>query len=302
MITKIQQHQLPVLDKEKHKTISFSQYQVYKQCPLKWYLQYVEKRWSEPSVILIFGTSIHHTIQEYLRVLFTESRSEADLLDLNNILYQKMVSEYNAEVEKLEGKHFSTAQEMGEYLEDGEQILDYFKEHLHEYITTKQYELVAIEMPLLFNISEEHSDVYYKGFLDIVLYDKVDDLWLIIDAKTSYKGWGDKEKKDEIKSQQLVLYKHYFSKTFNIDVDKIEVQFFILKRKIWENSQFPQKRIQTHIPSSGKIKQKKAQVDISNFIKDCFNPDGTPQIKQYKAQKSSYCKYCQFHKTEFCSL
>ena len=43
--------------------------------------------------------------------------------------------------------------------------------------------------------------------------------------------WKDQDKKDETKTSQILLYKSYFSKIFNWDVDQIEVEFFIVKEK-----------------------------------------------------------------------
>jgi RecB family exonuclease len=37
----------------------------------------------------------------------------------------------------------------------------------------------------------------------------------IIDIKTSKQGWSKKEKSDENKQFQLILYKKYFSETYN---------------------------------------------------------------------------------------
>ena len=52
----------------------------------------------------------------------------------------------------------------------------------------------------------------------------------IIDIKTSTNGWNDYAKKDENKQFQLLLYKQYFSEQYGIPLDKIEIEFFILKR------------------------------------------------------------------------
>ena len=49
------------------------------------------------------------------------------------------------------------------------------------------------------------------------------------------------------KSNQLLLYKQFYSKQFNFPIDKIDVEFFIVKRKLYENMDFPQRRIQTFV-------------------------------------------------------
>jgi len=85
--------------------------------------------------------------------------------------------------------------------------------------------------------------------------------------------------------------------------DNIEVQFFILKRKIWEKSDFPQKRIQEFIPAQGKIKLKKAKTALDTFIESVFNLDGTYKSTEHIATPSkSNCMYCPYkNKKDLCS-
>ena len=80
----------------------------------------------------------------------------------------------------------------------------------------------------------------------------------IIDIKTSTRGWKDKEKSDEVKNMQLILYKKFFAEQHNFPVDNINIEYFIVKRKVYEDGEYPEKRIQTHTPTSGKVKINKA--------------------------------------------
>ena len=59
-------------------------------------------------------------------------------------------------------------------------------------------------------------------FLDVVMYHEPTDSFKIIDIKTSRSGWFKKEKSDELKQFQLILYKKYLAEIFNIDPKKIE--------------------------------------------------------------------------------
>ena len=70
------------------------------------------------------------------------------------------------------------------------------------------------------------------GYLDVVTYHEATETFKIIDIKTSTKGWSDYAKKDEDKQYQLLLYKQFFSEQYGIPLDKIEIEFFILKRKV----------------------------------------------------------------------
>ena len=56
------------------------------------------------------------------------------------------------------------------------------------------------------------------------------------------------------------MYKYFFSKQFDIPIENIDIQFFIVKRKIWEESEYPMKRVQEFAPPSGKNKTNKAIV------------------------------------------
>ena len=73
----------------------------------------------------------------------------------------------------------------------------------------------------------------------MVLYHEPTNKFYIYDIKTSRSGWNAKAKKDETKQMQLVLYKKFFNEQYGIPLEDIEVEFFIVKRKIWENSDFP---------------------------------------------------------------
>jgi hypothetical protein len=72
------------------------------------------------------------------------------------------------------------------------------------------------------NPNPQYPNILYKGYLDVVLYHEGTNSFKILDIKTSTRGWGDKEKKDEIKQYQLILYKKFFAQQFNVPIDNIE--------------------------------------------------------------------------------
>ena len=139
------------------------------------------------------------------------------------------------------------------------------------------------------------------GYLDIVTYNENSDTFKIIDIKTSTKGWNKFAKKDESKQFQLLLYKQFFSEQYNIPLDKIDIEFFILKRKglSWDddNIMSPHQayRVQTFTPPSGKIKLNRAINAINDFIKECFNSSGNIKEKEYIKSPSKWnCTFCPF--------
>jgi hypothetical protein len=97
----------------------------------------------------------------------------------------------------------------------------------------------------------------------------------LFDIKTSRNGWKQNAKSDAMKSAQLIAYKNYFAEQFGVPIEKIEVEFFIVKRKIVEESMFPQKRIQNHKPAAGSVTQKKFSVKLNHLLMHCFDSEGT---------------------------
>lgn len=275
----------------RNKTVSYSQYSIYKQCPHRWYLEYVKKlKIFKPSVHLIFGTALHETLQNYLRVMYEDSATAADKIHLPTYFKIKFIELYkqNSTI-----AHFSSPEELSEFFEDAIAILDFIKKKRTLYFKKKNCELIGIEIPISGTIVEGIETVKMKGYIDLVLYDKVLDKYIIYDIKTSTRGWSDYEKKDQAKLNQILLYKRYFSVLRGIPEDKIDVQFFIVRRKLNENLDFVPKRVQEFVPAHGVKKVKSAFEDLQSFVKDGFTLDGEYQEKVYPKDTGS-CKYCPF--------
>ena len=285
---------------EGQKTISFSQYSVYESCPYRWYQTYAKGNYLfSASINTVFGTAIHEAIQTYLTLLFNDSVKAADQFDVLGLFEKRFKEEYIKEVENNGGAHFSSKEEMAEFYQDGVEIINYFRKKRLAYFSTRDYELLGMEIPLLTKLKEDSDVFLFQGYVDFIYRDKTEGIVYIEDFKTSTKGWRDYEKKDEIKQAQILLYKNYFSKQFGIEPDKIVPRFRILKRKIYENVDFPQSRIQVHEPANGKNKVHQAVQKLTNFINECFNQDGTPKEQVYlKKSTGNNCRFCPFKDRE----
>lgn len=283
----------------KSKTVSYSQYSIYKQCNYRWYLDYVKKLQPfKPSIHLIFGTAAHETLQNYLKVMYEQSAAAADKIHLPTYFKKRLIELYKANTY---AGHFSTPEELSEFYEDAVAILDFFKSKRKLFFSKKNCELVGIEIPITGPIVEGIENVKMKGFIDLVIYHKDLDKYVIYDIKTSTRGWSDYEKKDQTKINQILLYKRFFSVLRNIPEDKIDVQFFIVRRKINENLEFVPKRIQEFIPANGTKKVKDAFEDLQNFVKDVFTSDGEYQEKTY-IKSIDKCKFCPYlDKPDLCN-
>ena len=303
IVKQIQQQKLTEINYAYQRSISYSQMSLYNSCKYRWKLQYKDGvDIPSFSIHTVFGTALHETLQHYLTIFYEKSGAEADRFDIEEYFKEKFIEQYQITYKSNKNVHFSSSQELREFHDDGLEIISWFKKHKTDYFGKRGWYLIGCEIPLILTPDKRFKNVLYKGYLDLVLYHEPTNSIKIIDIKTSTRGWGDKEKKDETKQYQLILYKEFLSRQFNIDPDNIEIEFFIVKRKIYTESEFPQKRVQIFVPPSGKIKTKKAVTAVTNFIEEAFEPDGSIKNREYEANPSKWnCSYCPFaNKKEFC--
>ena len=284
------------------KAVSYSQYSIYSQCPYQWYLSYIKKESSfKPSIYLIYGTSIHEVIQEYLKTMYEKSGKAADELDLDKLLEDRLVFNYKESLADNKGEHFSSKEELKDFLADGQASLNWFKKNRAKYFSKKNSELVGIEIPILQPVLEDIPNVFINGSIDFIIYEKVTDTYTIYDIKTSTKGWSDYEKKDQTKINQILLYKRFYSKVMNISEDKVDVKSFIIKRKVFNNPDYPTYRVQEFIPANGKKKVQDAVDSLSKFIRECFTPESKYNTDRVYTKNINSCKFCPYNdKPDLC--
>ena len=280
--------------------ISYSQLSMFSECPQRWKLNYIDKvTESEPSIHLLFGTAMHEVIQTWLEVMYHDSVKNANKLNLEQRLHDKMMELFKQGKEEY-GKNPCTLEEMREFFQDGVNILDFLKKRRADYFSKRGYKLIGCEVPIDVDLKK---NVNIVGYLDLVILDEHTDTITIYDIKTSTQGWNKWMKKDENKTQQLLLYKQFYSKQYNHPIDKIDVEYFIVKRKLYENAKFPQKRVQKFIPASGTVSMNKVAKKLTKFINEAFNEDGTHTKNELPPTPSKKaCKWCEFKKTEYCDV
>jgi len=280
--------------------ISYSQLSMYGDCPLRWKLNYIDDlSESEPSIHLLFGTAMHEVIQTWLEVMYHDSIKNANKLNLEQRLHDKMFEQFQKDKEAY-GKNPCTLEEMKEFFQDGVDILDFVKKKRADYFSKRGYELIGCEVPIEVDLKK---NVKIVGYLDIVILDKLTNTIKIYDIKTSTRGWNKWMKKDENKTQQLLLYKQFYAKQYNHPIENIEVEYFIVKRKLWEEAMFPQKRVQKFSPASGTVSMNKVAKRLDTFLDLAFDEDGeriSENIVPTPSKKS--CRFCEFNQTEYCSV
>jgi hypothetical protein len=226
--------------------------------------------------------------------MYEKSIKEADDMDLAKLLEERLIETYKKAKEDNKGEHFSTKEEIKEFLEDGIATLDWFKKHRARFFSKKYTKLVGIEIPILLPVLEDNPNIFINGYIDFILYDEQDDKYTIYDIKTSTRGWQDKEKKDQLKLNQLLLYKRFYAKAMNVSEDNVDVKFFIVKRKVFSSPDFPIHRVQEFVPANGKRKVEGAYQDLSKFIRECFDSSAKYNTERVYEKNLDACKWCPY--------
>ena len=301
ILENIKKTQVPEMDWDTQKNISYTQFSLWSECPHKWKLQYIDKIKQPPNIYFSFGTAMHETLQEYMELMYNKGQQHADQFDAHADFTERFMNEYKADTEKL-GKQVTTQKILIEFMNDGLNIIDFFLRHRQEHFQKHGWKLLGIEMPILVAPHEDYPNVKMMGKLDLVMFDETMHRVVIWDIKTSTRGWMKHDKENKAKTSQMVIYKKYFAEQYNVPVENIDVRYFIVKRKIPANPRYPimKSRIQKFEPSSGKTTQNKLGKDIKSFIEDVFI-DGshmydTDNIDKILAEtdkcSSKWCQTC----------
>jgi hypothetical protein len=282
--------------------VSFSQYSTFSTCPRMYKHQYIDKLGeSSANIHTIFGTSCHEVIQHYLTVFYGVSKKQANELNLDKMLLESMRKEFTKEKEKMSEGAPCTQLELEEFFGDGRRILEWFVKHIEKLYTKSGYELVAIEMPLNYEIK---PGVHFIAFIDIVLREIGSGEIIIIDLKTSTNGWNKYQKEDKIKNAQILIYKKFYSDLFGVPMQNIKVEFQIMKRKLMEDAPYPIPRISKHIPPNGKPSVMKAYDEFMGFINTVFDDSGERRLdieySKTPGKNKKNCKYCEFYARKIC--
>lgn len=281
------------MEEPKKNIVSFSQFDLYSRCPHRWKLDYADgKRIKEENLILSFGHSIHRTVQEYLKILYKDGGfMKAMTFDLKGYFSKDFLKEIEEKKIKAEDE------DIQEFLDDGLNILTEFTSNdvRFRYFPKDEYTLEGVESKLDFPIL--HNTRFF-GFIDIVLKNKKSGRVRIIDIKTSTRGWNKYQKADSIKTSQVLLYKALYSQKYDIPVDKIDVEFLILKRKLYENSYYRQSRFDQFVPDNSIMDVGNTLDKFTEFVTECFTPEGDynfnrayPKVPGKNKKNCTYCPH-----------
>ena len=280
--------------------VSYSQFGMYSSCQQQFKLNYIDKLGiSNANIHLIFGSSMHEVIQHFLDVMYNVTKKQALQLNLEGMLQDKLVEHFKKEKEKMGEDDPCTKEELQEFYQDGVLILEYFRNKLDKLYSKTGFRLVAIEQVLN---AEIKPGVNFIGFIDILLEDLSTNEYIIIDLKTSTKGWSQYQKSDKTKISQMLLYKKFYSDKYGIPLDKIKVEYQILKRKLFEGADFPIPRISKFVPANGKPSVNRAWNDFKGFVDSVYGDNGEVIQTEFPTNKGKPCDWCEFKTRKLCPI
>ncbi len=256
------------------KKISYSEFKMWKDCPHKHQLVYKKEiPYYEGNEFTTFGTAIHKVCEFLIKNQKTDPEP----------LFKKIFEQELDETEKLLGKNLNSSL-VEEMKEQGVTVSKSILENFNDFF--KNYEVISVEEEILEEISEFNSyGRKFKGFIDLIIKTS-DGKYHIIDWKTCSWGWPSSKKTDPIINYQLTYYKNFFARKHNIDPNKIETYFALLKRTAKKNN------VELVRITSGKKKIGNSLKILENAV---INIEKGISIKNRLS-----CKYCKFYKTENC--
>jgi len=94
----------------------------------------------------------------------------------------------------------------------------------------------------------------------------------------------------------LVLYKSFYAMQYKYELKDVDVEFIIVKRKLYENMEYPQKRFQKVSPASGTITTNSVLLELKTFVNACFDEKGNYRTDAVYEKRPDVktCRYCDF--------
>lgn len=283
--------------------VSYSQYSMYSSCPHQYKLRYIDKlSKSSGNIHTIFGTALHETIQNYLTVMYEHSKKKADEINMDTYLMERLKDAFKKEHTKLdEGVYVCTQEELEEFYGDGRRVIQWFLKNINKFYRKQGWSLVGIEVPLNIDLK---GNLRFYGLVDVVVKDEGGN-YIIIDIKTSTKGWTKWDKNDDTKMSQILLYKKFYSEKFDVPMNRIKVEFHIFKRKDPDyDTPYAIPMVSKHVPANGAPTVNKAHSAFMEFVNTVFNDEGEIrtdiQYKKVPGKNKKNCKFCEFGQNGLC--
>ena len=276
------------------KHISYSEWKNWHICPHYHKLTYIDKVTQfQGNIFTAFGKALH-TVCELTLTAPEKYRGSGTI---EALVKEQFLKELKALPEG-EQQRAKRDFKLKEWLVSGVEIIP----DLYRCLTEKfgklgeDWEVLAAEEQLYEPITEfTEAEKNFKGFIDLVVMSKKDKKVHLIDWKTCSWGWKREKKSDTILSYQMVYYKHFWSRKYDVDPKDVDCHFVLLKRtaKAGKKAEF------VRVTAA-----KKRTTDALNTLtKALHNINKKNYIKNRTACTDCKDRFgtCEFYKTEHCT-
>jgi len=248
--------------------ISYSEMRDWVDCSWRHRQKYVNKiDIDKPGELMDFGTSVHSSCENFIKTGVMDPK-----------ISENRIREFWKE------RNWSNVET---FIESSNHILDELPQFMNE--TFEEWKGEDAEHALY-----EQIDVHpqaFKGFIDCVISvngKKNKRIWWLIDFKTTSWGWSMEKKTDPNVKAQLVLYKNFWAKKFNIDPKDVRCAFLLLKRTAKDGQ-----RCELVPVSVGDVTTGRSLKVVNNMLS---------AVKRGIAIKNrNSCQYCQYKDTIHCT-
>ena len=276
------------------KHISYSEWKNWLICPHYHKLTYIDKvKQFQGNIYTAFGKALHTLCEETL----TKTEQYRSSEKITNLLREQFVKELKA-LPLDERQRAANEFDLPLWMEQGIEIIpDLYRTLVEKFGKLgEDWEVLAAEEQLYVPITEfTEAEKKFKGFIDLVVYSKKDEKIHLIDWKTCSWGWRREKKSDTTLAYQLVYYKHFYAKKYDVEPKDLDCHFVLLKRTAKPGKKEEFVRI-TAAKKRTADAMKSLTAALHNITKKNY-------IKNRNSCRS--CKHrpgvCEFYQTEYCS-
>ena len=253
--------------------VSFSELRDWQECSFRHKLKHVDKiDLSTPAPVLDFGTAVHACCEQYLKTRVMDPQIAFSMLEKAFDLHKDKPEYPSTLLNSYKNEVTSIIEDIPKFLEDN----------------FPNWELVDAEHSLYERLEKyPHA---FKGFVDCIIKTKGkknEDLFWVLDWKTTAWGWNVEKKSDPDIARQLIFYKNFWSKKAGINPKNVRCGFVLLKR-----TAKPGNHCELLTISVGDVTTERSLKILNNMI---------GSIRRGMAIKNkNSCTYCPYKDTEHC--